>query len=117
MRTERAGRRDGRVGRRRIGRETLNIQHPTLNIQRSEFGRSLSVESFRGFERCCAKELTRMLQSRHTHALPDLINTPLQRGVGDGGGVETVSTVLTHWRKPWKRLFPACDPLHRAEAR
>ena len=42
--------------------------------------------------------------SRFSHEF--LINTPLQRGVfGDGGG-ETVSTVLTGGRKPFKRFSP-----------
>jgi hypothetical protein len=46
-----------------------------------------------------------MFHNRDAYALPDLINTPLQRGVGDSGRVETVSTVSTHWGKPLKR-FP-----------
>ena len=35
-----------------------------------------------------------------------LINTPLQRGVGNRVGVETVLTVSRDWRKPFKRFSP-----------
>ena len=42
-----------------------------------------------------------------------VINTSLQRGVGEGDGVKTVSTVSTRWGKPFKR-FSAPPPSHTA---
>ena len=51
-----------------------------------------------------AAGLTRIFHRPAAAIPPALINTPLQRGVGDGGGVETVSTVSTGCRKPLKRF-------------
>ncbi len=48
--------------------------------------------------------LTRIFHRPTAPIPPALINTPLQRGVGDGGGVETVSTVSTGCGKPLKRF-------------
>jgi hypothetical protein len=45
-----------------------------------------------------------IFHKRAGHPRSVLINTPLQRGGGDGGGIETVLTVSIDRRKPFKRF-------------